>query len=310
MRVLVTGGSGFIGSHVVERLLTTDPDKLLMLDGWLSEETSRHHDRAEFEFVQGDVRDAALVKDLCGQVDVVFHLASILGTSETIEIYDSEDVADVNVMGTLRVLKASLEAGVQRVVYPATPDVPWLNPYKITKMACEKFCTMFHKEYGLETVVLRLPNVYGPRERWIDCEWGAPYNYQKVVPTFIMNALRNEPLPVFGDGEQKAVYMHVDDIVSALILAAEAEGVGGQVIPIGTREQVSVNQLAQDVIRLTDSSSEPQHLPMRPGEIELDISVDPEIAERALGFVPQMDVESGLRDTIPFYASLVGADVS
>ena len=305
MRILITGGAGFVGSHLVDRLLREDPEKVIVLDRWLSEPMREHGHRANLEFIQGDTRDTRILAGLCQQVDIVYHLASILGTSETIDIYDPEEVAEVNILGTLRVLKASLAASVKRVIYPSTPDVSWLNPYKITKSACERFCQMYYREFGLSTVVLAMPNVYGPRERWMECDWGAPFNYQKVVPTFILKALKEEPLPVFGDGKQRSVYMHVDDVVEAMVLAGTSNGCEGQVIPLGIDEQVSVRELAKQVIRLTGSRSEIQYLPMRSGETKLDISVDTKVAEKSLGFTAQVGLSEGLEITIPHCRSLV-----
>ena len=272
-----------------------------MLDRWESEPLQVHADNPSFTLVKGDVLDRDLVGDLCKWADVVYHLASILGTSETVEVYDPEDVARTNIIGTLQVLKACRAGEVDRVIYPATPDVPWINPYKISKRACESFCQMFFREYGLNAIVLQLTNVYGPRERWLDNDFGAPYNYQKVVPTFILNAARNEPLPVYGDGRQQAVYIHVDDVVRAMKSAAERDGIGGEVIHVGTPEQVSVVEIAGHVIELTDSKSQVEYLPMRPGEIKLSISTDTSGAERMLGFTAELGIREGLKQTIPYY---------
>lgn len=306
MKYLVTGGSGFIGSHLVGRLLETDAEKVIAIDLWLSDLLMEYQGLDSFEFVHGDILDSNLLNELCGKVDIVYHFASILGTSETVDIYDSEMVTETNIVGTLRVLKASRAQSVNRVIYPSTPDVPWLNPYKITKAACERFCQMFFEEYGLETVVLALPNVYGSGERWLDCAWGAPYNYQKVIPTFILKALKNEPLPVYGDGSQKAIYMHVDDAVRAMQYAAKRKDCEGQVIPIGPDTPISVRDLANLIRDLTTSRSELQYLPMRSGEFKVDITVDPKEAATSLGFTPEIDLITGLKYTIPFYESLGG----
>ena len=304
MRFLVTGGSGFIGSHLVERLLHDNADGVIVLDRWLSDDLRKSLHMKNLEFIQGDLRDKKLLAKLCRQVDVVYHFASVLGTSETVDIYEPEEVAEVNILGTLRLLDASRAGSVRRFIYPSTPNVTWLNPYKITKMACERFCQMYFREYRLPTVVLVMPNVYGPRERWMECDWGAPYNYQKVVPTFILKALRNEQLPIYGDGKQKAVYMHVNDIVEAMVRTADCDGCEGQVIPLGVDEQVSVLQLAEQIKELTGSESELQYLPMRSGETKVDIAVDTNIAEKVLGYTAQIGLNEGLTMTIPYYSSI------
>jgi nucleoside-diphosphate-sugar epimerase len=301
MRFLVTGGSGFIGSHLVEALLDHGAERIIVLDRWLAKELAPFQTKASFEYVNGDIRDRQLLKHLCRGVDVVYHLASVLGTSESIEIYDPAEVAEINVVGTLSVLQASRAANVKKVIYPSTPDVPWLNPYKITKRACEDFCRMFYQEYGLRTVVLRLTNVYGPRERWLGCDWGAPYNYQKVVPTFIVRALKNEPLPVFGDGEQEGVYVYVKDVVEALLLAATRDECDGKIVPIGSTAKLSVKNLALLILKLTNSESPLEFHPMRRGEIKVSIDVDLSLAEQYLGFKAKTPLVEGLQATIAFY---------
>lgn len=258
-------------------------------------------------FHKGDLRDADTLKRLFQGADLVYHLGSILGTSESIELFDPVDVAHTNVVGTVRVLAVAKEVGVRRVVYPSTPDVPWLNPYKITKQAAEKFCLMYHKEFGLETVVLRLTNVYGPRERWLDDPAGAPFNYQKVVPTFIVHALKGLPLPVYGNGRQTAEYVYVTDVARAFWLAgrAPAERVAGQVIPIGTGQGVQVIELARKIRELTGSPSSIHLLPLRRGETFVTISVDPGIAWEKLGFRAEVGLEEGLNRSIAYYKEAI-----
>lgn len=258
-------------------------------------------------FHEGDLLDGTTLKDLFRGADVVYHLGSILGTSESIELFDPVDVARTNVVGTARVLAVAKEVGVRRVVYPSTPDVPWLNPYKITKQAAEKFCLMYHKEFGLDTVVLRLTNVYGPRERWLDDPAGAPFNYQKVVPTFIVHALKGLPLPVYGNGRQTAEYVYVTDVARAFWLAgrAPAERVAGQVIPIGTGQGVQVIELARKIRELTGSPSSIHLLPLRRGETFVTISVDPGIAWEKLGFRAEVGLEEGLNRSIAYYKEAI-----
>ena len=151
MKILITGGAGFIGSHIVDRLLQ-DGHELTVLDLWESPEMLSHKDNPNFTFVTGSVLDENILPSLVEGKDRVIHMAAILGTSETITTYDVEDVAMVNVIGTVRMLKTAKKFGVPRVLIPTTPDVPWINPYKITKQAIEKFCQLFSKEYGVETL--------------------------------------------------------------------------------------------------------------------------------------------------------------
>lgn len=302
LKVVITGASGFIGTHVAEEWLGKGAD-VHALDLWLSSDLKQYVDAGQVTFHRGDLLDVATLRRVFADADIVYHLGSILGTSESIELYDPAAVALTNVVGTARVLAAAKEAGVGRVVYPSTPDVPWLNPYKITKQAAEKYCLMYHREFGLETVVLRLTNVYGPRERWLEADMGAPYNYQKVVPTFIVRALHGKPMPVFGDGTQTAEYVYVTDVARAFYLAgtAPAEKVAGEVIPIGTGQGVPVIELARQVAALMGVEPRIQYLPMRRGETYVTISVDIGPARERLGFTAQVDLETGLRRSIDYY---------
>jgi len=302
LKIVVTGASGFIGTHVIEQWLDKGAD-IHALDLWRSEAMDALIQTGQVTFHHGDLLDAGTLRRLFEGAEVVYHLGSILGTSESIELYDPVSVAETNVVGTARLLSVAKEAGVRRVVYPSTPDVPWLNPYKITKQAAEKYCLLYYKEFGLETVVLRLTNVYGPRERWLEATMGAPFNYQKVVPTFIVRALKGQPLPVYGDGSQIAEYVYVTDVARAFYLAgnAPADQVAGQVIPIGTGEGVSVIDLARRTVALINPNAPIKMLPMRRGEVYVTISTDPTIAEQKLGFKTAVDLEEGLRRSIDYY---------
>lgn len=128
MKFLVTGGSGFIGSHLVEALLDRGAERVIVMDRWFAKELVPLQSRASFEYVNGDVRDGQLVKHLCKRVDIVYHLAAVLGTSESLEVYDPIEVAEINIVGTLLVLQESHAANIKKVIYSSTPDVPWLNP--------------------------------------------------------------------------------------------------------------------------------------------------------------------------------------
>ena len=167
MNILVTGGAGFIGSHIVDRLIA-DEHHVTVLDLWESEEVKSLATHSNYRFIKGSVLSDDLLSDLVATMDRVVHLAAILGTSETITTYDVEEVALVNVIGTVKLLKQCREHGVGRVVIPTTPDVTWLNPYKITKAAIEKFAELFSTNYGVEAVCLKLGNIYGSRERRVD----------------------------------------------------------------------------------------------------------------------------------------------
>lgn len=295
--ITVIGGAGFIASHLVDRLIDMGKNVTVVDSCFghrLHGETKRYFGRKNFQFVKGDIRDKELAKKVLSGADVVYHFASLVGTDAT---FDYPILAtEVNVIGTLNMLQRALECGVKYFVYPATPDVPWLNPYKITKEAGEKYCRMYYFTYGLKTVCLTLNNVYGPRERM------GPFH--KIIPTFVTNALLGKPLPIFGDGKQSADYVYVSDVVDAFTLAPQDRAVG-KVITIGRGASNTVNEIARLVLKLTRSKSKLKYLPMRPGEVKLRIQTDTGPARKYLGWRAKTGLEEGLRKTIPYYAKLV-----
>ena len=301
MNILITGGAGFIGSHVVDRLLK-DGHKVTVLDLWESPEMLSHKDNSNFTFVTGSVLDENLLPSLVEGKERIIHMAAILGTSETITTYDVEDVAMVNVIGTVRILKAARKFGVSRVLIPTTPDVPWINPYKITKQAIEKFCQLFSKEYGVETVALKLGNIYGPRERWLNASKDAPFNYQKVIPTFIIETLRGNSIPIYGDGDQKSEYIFVQDVVESFVRALETtKNIGGEIIHVGQGKNNSVNEIIDALEKVWDHKLERDYQIMRPGETKIEIDLNPQKLKELLDYELQWDLERGLLETIPYY---------
>ena len=305
-RILITGVSGFIGSHLLDSLIADGSTEIVGLDLWRSEEIERHVDDPRFTFIKGDVLDEGTRTRALEGVSTVVHLASILGTSETLELIDPSDVARTNILGTLAMLEHLRRNDFERFVYPSVPDVPWLNPYQITKRACERFCRMYAKEYDCFTVVLQLNNVYGPRERWMGADLGAVFNYEKVIPTFITNALTGAPLVVYGDGEQSASYVYVDDVVAAFRAAlAAGPQVKGEVIEIGRPESHTVNQIADAVVELTGTSAPVTRTKMRPGEVKISIRPDVSKSERLLGVTAKTGLTTGLNATLAYYKEQV-----
>ena len=301
MKILITGGAGFIGSHVVDRLLK-DEHEVTVLDLWESPEMITHKNNPKFSFVKGSVLDENIIPPLVEGKDRIIHMAAILGTSETITTYDVEDVASVNVIGTIRILKAAKKFNISRVLIPTTPDVPWINPYKITKNAIEKFCQLFSKEYGVETVAMKLGNIYGARERWLDASKDAPFNYQKIIPTFIIETLRGNSIPVYGDGKQKSEYIFVQDVVESFVRALESpKNLGGEIIHVGQGISHSVNDIIDALEKVWGHKLSRDYKKMRPGEIKIEIDLKPTKLKELLDYELQWDLEKGLKDTIPYY---------
>jgi UDP-glucose 4-epimerase len=308
-KVVITGGSGFIMSHVAERLAPTGRDVVLFdnnAEHALYEGTKRLlADHRNVRFVQGDVRDRTAVEALIDGAETVYHFAALLGTSARFK--QEALTIEVNVIGTINVLQAALRAGVRFFIHPPRPALTvWLTPYIISKTAQTQFTQMYHVIHGLPTVGLNIANCYGPRERAVlNPDTLRPREGQKLIASCITAALRGEPIPIFGDGEQSSDFVYIDDVVDAC-LRAEQEGAIGEVMDVGTGVATAVNRVAEVVIELTGSRSTIEHLPLRTGEVKLHTKADLAAAKKHLDWEPTVDLREGLRRTIPYYAHLLG----
>jgi len=305
---LITGGAGFIGSNLVERLVE-DGQAVRVLDDLSSgkkENVAPFHGR--IEFVRGDVRDADLVRDAMEGVDVVFHLAAI--ASPVRSILEPIETNAVNIGGTLNVLIAAKEAGVRRIVFASSASVygddPMLpktekmlpaprSPYAVSKVAGEHYCQAFYRMYGLETVCLRYFNVFGPRQDPASA-------YAAVVPAFITSALRGVPSTIYGNGEQSRDFVFVDNVVGANVLAGEASGVGGEVYNIAGGKATTINALAKHVadVACPKEALIPTREASRPGDL-LHSCADISKAEVQLGYKCEVDLVEGIRRTVVWF---------
>jgi UDP-glucose 4-epimerase len=298
VKVLVTGGAGFIGSNLVA-LLIHERQTVVVLDNFSSGYGGNLEPFPSVRVVEGDVRDDSAVRDAIAGCDAVFHLAASVGNTRSIEhpIEDSE----INVIGTLRVLEAARHAGVRKLVFsssagifgelktipicedhPAEPD----SPYGASKLGAEKLCLAYAKLYPLECVCLRYFNVYGVNQRY-DA-------YGNVIPIFAHRALRGEPLVIYGDGEQTRDFVNVRDVAMANYRAALASGVSGAFnIASGTR--VSVNDLAARVQRAGRLQVPVKHVHPRKGDVR-DSLADISAATAAFGFRPSVQLNEGLEE--------------
>ena len=301
MNVLVTGGAGFVGSHLVDRLLEEN-HQVTVLDLWESQDIIRHNDNALYHFVKGSILDDNIVPSLAKDKDRIVHMAAILGTSESITTYDVEQVALVNVVGTIKILKAARKFSVPRVVFPTSPDVTWLNPYSITKQTTEKFAKFFNKEYDVETVSLKFGKIYGPRERWLNSSIGAPFNYQFLIPTILVETLRGNIVQIYGDGNQKSEYIFVHDVIESFVRALKTEkNLGGEIIPVGSNKNYSVNDIIETLERCWDRKIEKEYVKMRSGETPTEIVLDNKKLKDLLDYELKWDLTNGLKETIPYY---------
>jgi nucleoside-diphosphate-sugar epimerase len=308
-KVLVTGGAGFIGSHLVDKLLA-EGFEVWALDNFSfgqMQNISCHADEKQFHLVQGDIRDFELVKSVVKDVDVVFHEAALVDTPLSIKnplLFD-----EVNVDGTLNLLKASSESNVKRFIFASSAAVYGnsepakkkeimlpkpISPYGVSKLAAENYVQVFNEVYGLETVCLRYFNVYGPRQ-------GLTSSYNGVITAFISQLLKKKPPIIHGDGNQTRDFVHVDDVVSANLLALDGENAVSEVFNIASGTAVSVYELAKMLQRITSAERlEPIFAEPRLGDIK-HISGDVSKSEELLGFRPKIRLEDGLSRLVEWH---------
>jgi len=301
-RILVTGGAGFIGSHIVEAL--SADNEVLVIDD-LTTGKRGNLEGMDAELIVASVRDAEKVRSAMEGVDYVFHHAAIASVPKSVD--DPIASNQVNVCGTLRVLNEARAAKVRKVVFASssavygnTPsdlkreeDLPDpISPYAVTKLTGELYCRNFWLNYGLPTCSLRYFNVYGPRQ-------DPSSDYAAVVPRFISAARAGKPLTIFGDGEQTRDFIFVRDVVRANILAALDEGHNGEAFNIACQERISVNQLASLVLMEMGLREEGmiEHRAERKGDVRHSLA-DIGKARRDLGFVPAYDIRKGLSLTM------------
>jgi len=304
-RVLVSGGAGFIGSHLVDRLLV-DGFEVVVLDnlyGGRVENVKQHIGKRGFRFVRGDVRDSIVVKELVRGVGAVFHLAALVSVPESFE--DPVLTNDVNVGGTLNLLRVCVGSDVKRFVYasscavygeagslPLREDSPLrpASPYAVSKLAAENYVRVFCEVFGLETVCLRFFNVYGSRQVYSE--------YSGVMTQFINCLTKDRPLVVFGDGEQTRDFVHVQDVVEANMLALKNKGVVGEVFNVATGVATTINKLANVLL----SAANRTHLKMvhsepRKGDIKHSVA-DISKARGKLHYDPKVLLKDGLEELL------------
>jgi UDP-glucose 4-epimerase len=300
-RVLVTGGAGFIGSHLVDRLVDEAYD-VRVIDNLYSgklENIERHIKSGKVDFVKGDIRDASLVKKSLIGVDAVFHLAAII--SVPFSVSNPELTFDVNLVGTLNLLNACSEKNVGKFVFVSscavfgdTKILPVnenastnpISPYAESKLLAERDCLSFQQKGLLQSVVLRFFNVYGPRQGMND--------YSGVITRFINRAKEGQPLTIYGDGSQTRDFVNVNDIVQALLACIKSSGANGEVFNIGSGKPTSVTELAKTVLEFTGQDLEIRYELARAGDIK-DSYADISKAKRLLGYEPKVTLRDGLK---------------
>ncbi len=307
--VLVTGGAGFIGSHLAERLLA-DGHAVRVLDNFSTGSRANlpFADRygAALTVIEGDIRDVPTVARALAGVGVVYHQAAMRSVPRSVE--DPLGANEHNVTGTLNVLQAARQAGVRRVVYASSssvygdrPDLPKredqppapISPYAVSKTAGEQYATVWSRLYGVETVGLRYFNVFGPRQ-------DPASEYAAVIPRFILWALRGEPLQIHGDGAQSRDFTYVDNVVDANVLAGRVDGAGGEVFNVGCGVRTSLLDIAARLESILGRRLERRHGPARPGDVRHTLA-DIDKAKRLLGYSPVVGFDEGFQQTLAFF---------
>jgi len=303
MKTLVTGGAGFIGSHLVRALLERG-DQVVVLDNFSSGRRSNLDELAgEIELVEGDLRSYERVHAAMDGVELVFHEGALPSVPRSVQ--DPLTTNEVNVSGTLNVLLAARDEAVRRVVFASSSSVYGdadgfprdeaqrpqpLSPYGVAKLAAESYCRAFWQVYGLETVSLRYFNVFGPRQD--------PHSqYAAVVPRFIARSLEGKPSVIYGDGNQSRDFTYVGNVVAGNLLAASAPKVAGEVLNVATGGSLTVNELSAAIQQTLGVEIESVYEPARVGEIEHS-AADISRATRLLGYEPVQSVEEGIATTI------------
>jgi len=303
-KAVVTGGAGFIGSHLSEELCNRDYH-LIILDNLSTgkrENIASLLDKKNVEFIQGSITDLPLLQKLFQKVDYVFHLAAIASVPRSIN--NPQESHEVNVTGTLNVLIAARDNKIKRVVnasscaiygdapgLPKKEDMPInpLSPYAVAKLAAENYCQIFQKVYRLPSVSLRFFNIFGPRQN-PDSEYAA------AIPRFIRFFAEGKTINIYGDGKQTRDFLYVKDAVAAFILAAESKTSG--IFNIGSGKSTTVNDLVRLIGGLTANKTSPIYGPPRAGDIKHSLA---DISKAAtFGFKPEYSLEEGLKETIKY----------
>jgi nucleoside-diphosphate-sugar epimerase len=311
IRILVTGGVGFIGSHLVDRLLHEGFEVTVIdnLDTGRLKNIAHNQHRKEFHFIKGDIRNFNLVKETMKDIDAVFHEAAL--ASVTLSVENPILTNDINVSGTLNLLKASSDLHVKRFIYASSAavygDTPSpqkredmtpnpTSPYGASKLAAENYVKLFHKLYGLETVSLRYFNVYGPRQRFdIQSAYGG------AITIFTNRLLKNMPPIIYGDGEQTRDFVYIQDVVEANMLALNSNNAAGEVFNIGTGTPISINQIAEALKNILNKKhlkniyTDPRPTDIRHGYADINK------ANKILGYNPKFSIKEGLTELVNWY---------
>jgi UDP-glucose 4-epimerase len=305
MRILVTGGAGFIGSHTVDALIASGAGEVSVLDDLSTGKRKQVNAKATLH--QTDLRDAAAVASVVEQArpEIIFHLAAQMDVRRSVA--DPAFDAQVNLVGFLNLIESARRHGLKRVVFsstggaiygeqdefPCTEDHPRrpVSPYGVAKLATEAYLFFYKVEYGIDYLALRFGNVYGPRQD--------PHGEAGVVAIFCGRILDGMPVTIYGDGTQTRDYVYVGDVVRAVVAAAKSSA-SGIALNIGTGIETNVNDLYSTLAGIADFPTRAKHAPARPGEQNRSV-ISPARAERELGWRPEKKLADGLEETFKYF---------
>ncbi len=307
VKIIITGGAGFIGSHIAEYWSNKNAD-VNIIDSLRTGFEKNIKNLPNVTFHKGSITDKELVFDVLKNADYIFNLAALVSVPESLEKPD--ECIDINVKGLLNILDAAKTYKAKKVVHSSSAaiygDDPRLpkdismrpkpqTPYGITKLDGEYYLQMYYEQYGLPTTSLRYFNVFGPRQ-------DPQSQYAAAIPIFVFKALKNEPITIFGDGEQTRDFVYVKDVVKANVLAAENQKVTG-VFNVANEKAITINELAKLIIKTTNSKSQIIYKDERPGDIKHSLASIKETRE-ILNFEPSYDLMSSLETTIKYFQTL------
>lgn len=295
--ILITGGAGFIGSHIVDRL--SPENRVIVLDNLFTGQMSNlEKSKDRITFIKGDILDKALLMEVVAKVDIIFHLAANTGVIRSIQ--DPDFDMNVNIRGTLNLLEACRNSKVERLVYassgaifgearyipideghPINPE----SPYAVSKLAAEKYCFTFYKVHGVPATVLRYFNVYGPRQNSSE--------YANVISIFSRRIREGKPLTIFGDGKQTRDFVFVEDVVSANVLAATQPDAIGEIFNIATGKETNIEQLISILAEVSGKENSVIYAAPRAGEVR-NSRANIEKAQRMLDYNPETSLKEGL----------------
>ncbi|MCH7704642.1 MAG: SDR family oxidoreductase [Planctomycetes bacterium] len=307
--ILVTGGAGFIGSHLVTKFVELGHQVRVFDNLSSGSRANLEHVADRFEFIEGDLCHPEECLRACLGIEYVFHEAALASVPRSVD--DPEPSHDTNINGTFNLLLSAVHHKVKRVIYAASSSAYGdsdklpktermkatpLSPYAVQKLAGEAYCTAFYKCYGLETISLRYFNVFGARQ-------DPASDYAAAIPAFVVSILRGVPPKVFGDGEQTRDFTHIDNVVHGNVLAMKVRKTRGEVINCACGGKISINRVIEAINKALGKNVRPEYLPPRTGDV-MHSAADIALAKKLLGFEPIVSFEDGLGRAIEYYKSL------